>query len=215
MSAIFLECSFPKNHPTALLYGHLSVEHLFDELRVLAEMVKQYREGSRSGRNVSAGGNSSKHNGGYAHHPSPLGTSSSTLSAHPERIEEHVIAAQDASNTYDRDAELRGQLAGLGVIIIHVKPALFPTFLSEEESTRASTPHSSTDEAGHGHATDESSTSPADVHADAAMTSRSASLIVDPRTAPHKILDQLNDEELKARLGIRFVMAEKGMRIEC
>ncbi len=44
----FLECSFPKNHPTEFLYGHLSVEHLFDELRVLAQMVKSIAKDATS-----------------------------------------------------------------------------------------------------------------------------------------------------------------------
>lgn len=38
---------------------------------------------------------------------------------------------------------------------------------------------------------------------------------LDLRTAPHKILDELKQEEEAAQLGVRFVMAEKGMRIEC
>lgn len=229
LSAIFLECSFPKNHPTEFLYGHLSVEHLFDELRVLAQMVKRYREKMRRPSNASsrstgasasasasaAGGNGAsaaamgKANGGDARFtaphlaPSPLGTA--------------AVSTHEASDThlhptvYDGDAELRGQLAGLGVIVIHVKPALFPTFVQEEEPA---SPTSSTSAVSAALAAAASGDADADADEDATpMPAPEPQL--DHRTAPQKILDELNQEEQAAMLGVRFVMAEKGMRIEC
>jgi hypothetical protein len=90
----------------------------------------------------------------------------------------------------------------LGVIVIHVKPALFPTFVQDDAQpaspTSAASGSSSMEAAAHG---DDS---------DAAAQPQ-----LDPRTAPQKILDELQHEEHLAGLGVRFVMAEKGMRIEC
>lgn len=220
LGAIFLECSFPKNHPTEFLYGHLSVEHLFDELRVLAQMVKRYREKMRrsssasnrsvgaAGAGVNGGGSATaKLNGDsrFVHPhlaPSPLGTAAVSVQGdqHP--------------SVYDGDSELRGQLQGLGVIIIHVKPALFPTFVQhdpETEAGRASPTSSSAD------GSQSSSLAAADHSHTAASASdhKAVEPILDQRSAPQKILDELNLEEHLARLGVRFVMAEKGMRIEC
>lgn len=178
LSAIFLECSFPRNHPTEFLYGHLSVEHLFDELRVLAMMVKRYRvrRGSFTGGKANGGGGGG--GAGLPHlAPSPLGTA----------------GIGGGGSVYDADEELRGQLEGLGVIVIHVKPALFPTFVTDE--VEGSDGGSTRGELHGG----EEEVQPR----------------LDERSAPQKILDELNQEELEARLGVRFVMAEKGMRIEC
>lgn len=219
LNAIFLECSFPRGHPTEFLYGHLSVEHLFDELRVLAQMVKRYRQKMRRPSNASGrstGAHSSGGGGGgggstagaakahgegrYTPHlaPSPLGTAA--VSTDEGDAREAVGAT--GSHVYDGDAELRGQLDGLGVIVIHVKPALFPTFVQDDAQpaspTSAASGSSSMEAAAHG---DDS---------DAAAQPQ-----LDPRTAPQKILDELQHEEHLAGLGVRFVMAEKGMRIEC
>ncbi|EST08367.1 Cyclic-AMP phosphodiesterase, class-II [Kalmanozyma brasiliensis GHG001] len=186
LNAIFLECSFAKGHPTEFLYGHLSVEHLFDELRVLAQMVKRVREMRRRGSNGSvrsAGGpTGAGSSGGNKYHlaPSPLGTAA--VSVHDEQPQ------PPSGSVYDRDSELRGQLQGLGVIVIHVKPALFPTFVN------AATTDSTDDDA---------------------TPIVNPEPILDHRTAPQKILDELEQEEQAAALGVRFVMAEKGMRIEC
>ncbi|SPO30052.1 uncharacterized protein UTRI_05891 [Ustilago trichophora] len=229
LNAIFLECSYPKHHPTEFLYGHLSVEHLFDELRVLAQMVKRYREKMRRPSNASSrstghtttsgAGNSAsttnvKSNGDarYIHPhlaPSPLGTAA--VSTH--EAQQHAGDNHDSGtggNVYDGDSELRGQLAGLGVIVIHVKPALFPTYVQEEvqqepqsPTSDASSANSSVEVAAHGQ----------DVEGE------EREVVIEPkldhRTAPQKILDELNQEEQMAGLGVKFVMAEKGMRIEC
>ncbi|PWY99339.1 hypothetical protein BCV70DRAFT_143055, partial [Testicularia cyperi] len=238
LSAIFLECSFPKHHPTEFLYGHLSVEHLFDELRVLAQMVKRYRERSRRSSNASnrsgghpstAGGSGSGNGGGgggccgkskadsarHSQHflaPSPLGTAAVSTGEGDQSDSEREQGGQ----VYDRDSELRGQLAGLGVIIIHVKPALFPSYVQEDSvpasptSATASSSASSAAAAAHGHGEQQEGDEDANV---SARDCKPAQL--DPRTAPQKILDELNQEEHLAQLGVRFVMAEKGMRIEC
>jgi 3',5'-cyclic-nucleotide phosphodiesterase len=56
LSAVFIECSWPSGRPDELLYGHLSPEHLVDELAALAEQVVSARaaaatKGSGSGSN--------------------------------------------------------------------------------------------------------------------------------------------------------------------
>ncbi|KAI0256525.1 cAMP phosphodiesterases class-II-domain-containing protein [Lactifluus subvellereus] len=43
LSTIFIECSWPSGRPNALLYGHLSPEHLVDELAALAAEVTKAR----------------------------------------------------------------------------------------------------------------------------------------------------------------------------
>lgn len=237
LNAIFLECSFPKNHPTEFLYGHLSVEHLFDELRVLAQMVKRYREKMRRPSNASSrsaghhgasggAGNSGAGGGGGVNGdmrsihphlaPSPLGTAA--VSTHDdseaEGSQQQYLYPGGGGSVYDQDSELRGQLVGLGVIVIHVKPALFPTFVQEDEApTGAQDPPSPTS------TTSASSSLAAAAHGqdiDADATPQAApEPRLDHRTAPQKILDELNQEEQAAMLGVRFVMAEKGMRIEC
>ncbi|KAL1709961.1 cyclic-AMP phosphodiesterase [Schizophyllum commune] len=46
LSAIFIECSYPSGRPDNMLFGHLSPEHLTQELVTLAaEVVKTRREG--------------------------------------------------------------------------------------------------------------------------------------------------------------------------
>ena len=233
LNAIFLECSFPRNHPTEFLYGHLSVEHLFDELRVLAQMVKRYREKMRRPSNASSrsaghhgstaagasGASSATKTNGDARcthphlAPSPLGTAAVSTQGGDSDAEQQQ-ASNAGSSVYDGDSELRGQLQGLGVIVIHVKPALFPTFVQDE----ASSPSSPTMSTASG-----SSSLAAAAHGDEVETETETEMTptvapeprLDHRTAPQKILDELNQEEKAAMLGVRFVMAEKGMRIEC
>ncbi len=231
LNAIFLECSFPRGHPTEFLYGHLSVEHLFDELRVLAQMVKRYRQKMRRPSNASnrsvgqqststtASTTSNKTNGDgrYSHPhlaPSPLGTAAvSTQGGAHEQPTGGV--GYEGGNVYDKDSELRGQLQGLGVIVIHVKPALFPTFVQDEAAAAPESPTSTTSAssslvvaAAHGNAGDEEQEV---LEAEVELPTPKQ----DHRTAPQKILDELKQEEELAQLGVRFVMAEKGMRIEC
>ncbi len=116
---------------------------------------------------------SSKFNGDtrYTPHlaPSPLGTAA--VSTHDDSEEPHTDGQPPPGSVYDRDSELRGQLQGLGVIVIHVKPALFPTFL--EDTTAA----------------------PAE-EVDPETTPLAAiEPLLDHRTAPQKILDELQQEE--------------------
>jgi len=49
LSTIFIECSWPAGRPDHLLYGHLSPEHLVDELAVLADEVARVGGGCGGG----------------------------------------------------------------------------------------------------------------------------------------------------------------------
>ncbi|SNX86612.1 uncharacterized protein MEPE_05321 [Melanopsichium pennsylvanicum] len=245
LNAIFLECSFCRGHPTEFLYGHLSVEFLMDELRVLAQLVKRYRErvmgrrgsasssGGRSGGGHGSGANGSgaagKANGDARASlphlaPSPLGTAA-------VQQKSEVLGGMDEAgiggggHVYDQDSELKGQLQGLGVIIIHVKPSLFPTFVQQEEeeeeqmmepgSPRSTVSGSSSlAAAAHGLDAEDEAARQSEIESEMEQ-GEVLEPRLDLRTAPQKILDELNEEELRAQLGVRFVVAEKGMRIEC
>ncbi|KAL8278499.1 hypothetical protein RQP46_009189 [Phenoliferia psychrophenolica] len=43
LTAIFLECSYPTSQPSEKLWGHLSPPYMFEELKVLAELVVEAR----------------------------------------------------------------------------------------------------------------------------------------------------------------------------
>lgn len=45
LKAIFIECSWPSGRPDALLFGHMTPEHLVEEFKVLAREVVKYRTG--------------------------------------------------------------------------------------------------------------------------------------------------------------------------
>ncbi|GLB35161.1 putative cyclic-AMP phosphodiesterase [Lyophyllum shimeji] len=49
LSAIFIECSWPSGRSDDMLFGHLSPEHLVDELVALAVEVVNFRRGEQSG----------------------------------------------------------------------------------------------------------------------------------------------------------------------
>ncbi|KAF8078162.1 cyclic-AMP phosphodiesterase [Lyophyllum atratum] len=48
LSAIFIECSWPSGRSDATLYGHLSPEHLVNELIALATEVVKFRKGEQA-----------------------------------------------------------------------------------------------------------------------------------------------------------------------
>ncbi|KZT03526.1 uncharacterized protein LAESUDRAFT_704515 [Laetiporus sulphureus 93-53] len=48
LNALFVECSYPAGRPADRLYGHMSPEHLAEEMRVLAGEVVAFRRGSAS-----------------------------------------------------------------------------------------------------------------------------------------------------------------------
>ena len=60
LSAIFIECSYPSGRADELLYGHLSPEHLTQELCALAVEVVSSRQRARLQEGSSSGGGARK-----------------------------------------------------------------------------------------------------------------------------------------------------------
>lgn len=56
LSSIFIECSWPSGRDDKLLFGHLSPEHLVDELVALATEVLYFRTSAKQKLNGSDGG---------------------------------------------------------------------------------------------------------------------------------------------------------------
>jgi cAMP phosphodiesterases class-II len=102
LSTIFIECSWPSGRPDEQLYGHLSPEHLVDELAALAAEVAAVR--SSSGRSSSGSG----------------GTKSSS------RAEEALPKRKRRRRNKSADVETPPSepLAGLRVYIMHCKDDL-------------------------------------------------------------------------------------------
>ena len=96
------------------------------------------------------------------------------------------------------DEEMLSTLKGLAVVIIHVKTALFPSYARPSNSSTS----------GRKDSTTSSINSKNDDNARA----------VDPRSMQDRILQELREVEAdpEGGLGVRFEMAEQGMRIgEC
>ncbi|UZJ57431.1 hypothetical protein CBS101457_006751 [Exobasidium rhododendri] len=192
LNTIFLECSFPAAHPTEHLYGHLSVNFLFDELRSLSRLVlvEKKRQRSRKQKHSTPAALSLSDDS-----PSKEGPRyTPSASAHTLSIPASPFAAAAANHT--SDAELRDTLTGLSIVIIHVKTALFPSYCAP--ATSPTTAAKTDDGEGVNGA-----------HFDAQER------LVDPRTMQERILEELVEIEEEAGLGVRFVMAKQGMRIEC
>jgi hypothetical protein len=207
LNTVFLECSFPASHPTEFLYGHLSVAHVFDELRVLARSVvaERKRSSARKERNTAT-------------------TSFNSRNAGSEGAFRRLMASQlppiPALHTSEKtitEEELHNSLAGLHVVIIHIKTALFPSYEATPRPSNSSvssygTAENGSEAGGHtnGSTTHESS--------DAEKTAKAMPFVgrkIDPRSMQVRILQELNEIEEQAKLGVHFVIAAQGMRIEC
>lgn len=179
---MFLECSFPAAHPTEFLWGHLSVNHLYDELTVLARCVKSERAVLTRRSNLAAGtlrpnglsGMTAVNQTRSAAGGVAMGASSSSSGAMGSLVPPSPLSAPGS-------AELKGTLQGLTVVVIHVKQALFPSYAA-----------TSGGEGGE----------------------QGAERVLDPRSMQERILQELNELEEENELGVRFVIAKQGMRIE-
>ena len=106
LSAIFIECSYPSGRPDNMLFGHLSPEHLTQELVTLAiEVVKARREG----------GSTSDLSRTSSHSRTPSRTSSLS------RL--RPLRKKKKTNPIEREDRL-GALKGLRVYITHCKADL-------------------------------------------------------------------------------------------
>ena len=230
LSAMFLECSFPVSgpsrllrlatmewiltsplfqaaHPTRFLYGHLSVGHLFEEMKALARCVLIERKKVESAlhrkrllqegvtrRTVNGIGNSLDPQaeqvlGGATGRSG--GSGLMERMAHIPQIPPSAASAQQFS-----DADLRGALEGLTVVIIHIKTALFPSFEAQpKEENTDSERRQSTGQSG--------------------SSGAAAPRKVDPRRMQQRILEELREMESELQLGLRIELAEQGQRIEC
>lgn len=101
--------------------------------------------------------------------------------------------------------DLRCTLQDLHVVIVHIKAALFPSYRAPANISTPSSPNSGTTEG-----TAEESNGTTTLH-DVAFEEP----LVDPRTMPDRILEELNGMEMEAGLGVHFVIAKQGMKIEC
>ncbi|KDN45746.1 hypothetical protein K437DRAFT_274143 [Tilletiaria anomala UBC 951] len=202
LNTIFLECSFPASHPTKFLYGHLSVNHLFDEMRALARCVLVERKKLESAwqrmrlleQTAAYRGTNGLGNSLDPQAEQELGSNSLVNDMAPIPPSASAARAQMQAT----DEELKGILEGLSVVVIHIKTALFPSF-------QAPAPSANGEDA-------------------AAERRRSAASgasvnvgprIIDPRSMQHRILEELRENESELQLGLRIELAEQGQRIEC
>lgn len=208
LNTVFLECSFPASHPTEFLYGHLSVAHVFDELRTMATGVVAERKRMNARRKRQPGAavpkvsSTATHASSDIQAPSSLfNGSSSALGLEGHRMDlgqfkMRTLPSIPALNTAEssiKSEELSESLHGLSVVIIHVKTALFPSFAA---STAAGSASSSAT------GSSSSASTPDERH-------------MDPRSMRDRIEDELNEAEEEHGYGVRFVMAQQGLRIEC
>jgi hypothetical protein len=114
----------------------------------------------------------------------------------------------DASNILEE--ELRKSLQGLSIVIIHVKTALFPAYSAATTKGSVASAGSPSSPGSLGTGENGETPNPADANHSAYTTP-----LIDPRTMQERILEELEELEEEAGLGVRFVMAKQGMRIEC
>jgi 3',5'-cyclic-nucleotide phosphodiesterase len=106
LSAIFIECSWPSGRSDELLYGHLTPEHLVDELTVLAEQVKVTTALATVKADETA---------------TTTTTTTTTTGLFPKRKKRRRNKSQDTPST---SSSLSEPLAGLRVYIMHCKDDL-------------------------------------------------------------------------------------------
>jgi cAMP phosphodiesterase len=110
LSAIFIECSWPSGRPDELLYGHLSPEHLVDELAILAEQVVAARAAAAAAKGSSG---SSSNNNSNDNNKSTAADEAATV---PKRKKRRKNRSADAPSAQP--------LCGLRVYITHCKEDL-------------------------------------------------------------------------------------------
>lgn len=116
--------------------------------------------------------------------------------------------------------DLRKSLQGLSIIIVHVKTALFPSYSATDDPITPVSPHAVAATAASPSTGAENGRGKGVKGENAATTTASTATLVDeplidPRTMQTRILDELNEMELQENLGVHFVMAKQGMKIDC
>jgi cAMP phosphodiesterases class-II len=121
LSTIFIECSWPSGRSDEQLYGHLSPEHLVDELAALAAEVVGVR-------NAAAASSTAKSSHGST--AGRVDATSATKGSHGSTASRVAAAAPTAIATTDgpkrkkRKRRHSEPLAGLRIYIIHCKDDL-------------------------------------------------------------------------------------------
>ena len=113
LSAVFIECSWPSGRPDELLYGHLSPEHLVDELVALAEQVVSARAAAAT---KGSGSGSSSNNNNNNNNNNKKSTASDEAATVPKRKKRRRNRSADAPSA--------PPLSGLRVYIMHCKEDL-------------------------------------------------------------------------------------------
>ena len=113
LSTIFIECSWPSGRPDALLYGHLSPEHLVDELVALAAEVTKAQTAAAKRAAIVDRDNSN--NG-----DTTTGTTTTATVKLPRRKRKKLRTDTSSTSTTDSSPPSK-PLAGLRVYIIHCK----------------------------------------------------------------------------------------------
>ncbi|CAO1633039.1 unnamed protein product [Parajaminaea phylloscopi] len=197
LHTVFLECSFPAAHPTEFLWGHLSVNHLYDELTVLARCVKSEKAVLTRRFNVAAG--TARSDG------IPVMGGLGSMAGSKMRMSPQAMIPPSPLSA-PGSAELKGMLAGLTVVVIHVKQALFPSFAHKASSPRASGDRVANENGDDGDGDGEA--------AGSSQSPEDSTRVLDPRSMQTRILQELNELEEEHELGARFVIAKQGMRLE-
>ena len=130
LSTIFIECSWPSGRSDEQLYGHLSPEHLVDELAALAAEVVGVRNATTSTAKSSHGSTASRVHAtstaknNHASTGSRVDASSTAKSSHGSTTSRIAVGTATADEPKRKKRRRSEPLAGLRVYIIHCKDDL-------------------------------------------------------------------------------------------
>lgn len=200
LDTIFLECSYPSAQPRELLFGHLSPPFLMEELDVLADEVRK--------RQAAAAAAATR------------------------------IGAQEEP---DEGSEMPPPLEGVTVVIMHIKDELYPTprprpppsskpqpvrLETETAAVAAADPSSSSSNSGPRRSPRLGSAQPSSLASGSLPTGKDEDEDAeeeeaeeegeddDDETVQERIERELNELERTRRTGVKFLLAQQGMRIE-
>lgn len=150
--------------------------------------------------------------------PSPSNESAPYTRLTPSQLPTIPVSPMAAGSISDED--LRSSLKGLSIVIIHVKMALFPSYCATTTnpdstpspgSTNSFTTAENEESVSSGKGVSDEKEKQQQQPGHHAFNER----LIDPRTMQERILEELNEVESESELGVQFVMAKQGMKIEC
>jgi len=123
LSTVFIECSWPSGRKDEQLYGHLSPEHLVDELAALAAEVVDVRRAAAAAAAAATTTAKSSHGSRAASRVAAATAANTTaMSSHGSSAASRVAATADEPK---RKKRRRSEpLAGLRIYVIHCKEDL-------------------------------------------------------------------------------------------